>query len=386
MDPSALNNLLIAKRLLSTSTQFSLTSERHACTAGSIALLDALELVLLACLMEKKVSPTEHAHLDKLIVDAEKAGLKFPHKTRIIGLNRSRGGSKHFGNTIDQYALQEFLKYTLATIDQLVIDVFGKPYHEIYSAELVQHLESKDLLKEAARILDATPFYPYACLLNIRKAIFINFEERYSIEEWKDIKTEKELTLIEQLIFKKSAPFYTRKKEWIDQHVLTVFDYVQFDYSEIRSDFMEYGNLPANFFNLLRLTPRVFRSKDKGDWKAEGNPAFMETTKETTSYCLSTAIEMVLLKESYAALHRPAPEDFHIEVQATKSTYLYRKASINSEQVQRIESGDILVATGFIPSFDDDSTFLAINEFKEATGQWVRGYIPEKHINTQSSL
>ena len=257
MDQSALNNLLTAKRLLSIAVQFSTNEERYACTAGSIVLLDALELVLLACLIEKKINPTDYAHLDKLIGDVEKAGFTVPNKTRIIGLNRSRGGNKHFGNTIDQYALKDFLKYTVETVESLVITFFGKPYHEIYSAVLIQHPESKALLEEAARILDNTSFYPYACLLNIRKAIFINFEEEYSVEEWRNAKSGQELSFVAQLTFKKSAPFYARNKEWIEQHVLNLFDYVQFDYGELRSRLNEYGIASANFFNLLWLTPRV---------------------------------------------------------------------------------------------------------------------------------
>jgi hypothetical protein len=160
-----------------------------------------------------------------------------------------------------------------------------------------------------------------------------------------------------------------------------VFDYIQFDFGELRSRLNEYGIASANFFNLLRLTPGVYRSKKGAKWKAEGNPAFMQTSKETISYCLSIAIEMILLKESYIALHRSAPEDFKIEIQIAQPTFLYRKASLHSEKVQKIEHGEILSANAFVPSFDDDSDFLSVSELREyPKAEWLVGYIPANHV------
>jgi hypothetical protein len=378
MDQNALNSLVTAKRLLTIAEQQSRTGDRYAASVGAINLQDALELVFISCLKGKKSGKT----FQELLESIEKDGHQILHKPSLLALNNFRVGVKHHGGLIDQQSLKEFLNNSTAAIDHLVFKVFGKLYHEIYSAELIQHPESKALLEEAARILDATPFYPYACLLNIRKAIFINFEEKYSVEEWRNIRREQELSLVEHLTFKKSAPFYTRTQEWIVQNVLNVLDYVQFDDAELRSQLIEYGIASATFFNLLRLTPRVFRHKGESGWKHEGDPAFMATTSEMASYCLSIAVEMILLKENYHALHRSALGEFTLDLQTTQSTILYKSASTNSEQVQQIERGEVFSVRKIVPSFDDDSHFVEIHEFKESIGEWLRGYIPEAH--TQS--
>ena len=382
MDSAALDNLLTAKILLATATQLSLTGERHSCTAGSMNLLDAFELVLLACLAEKKITPKEHVKLDQLILHIESADLTVPNKTKVLGLTRSRGGSKHFGNTIDQYALKDFLKYTTETIEYLVATVFKKPYYEIYSTELVQHPESKVLLEQVAQSLEMDSFDPYECLINIRKAIYINFEEEYSIEEWKEHDNEQPFSLIESLLYKHKAPFYTRNKEWIEKNVTNVFDYIQIDVDQLSIKLMEYGIAPPIFFNLRRLTPKVFRYKGSNNWKRAGNFAFVNTSKETVRYCLSTSVEMILLKENYDALHRPPPEELKMQIQAVQPTFLYKKASITSEKLLSIESGEIFLTNAFVPGFEDKSLFIATTKFREESKpKWLRGYIPADHVD-----
>lgn len=149
---------------------------------------------------------------------------------------------------------------------------------------------------------------------------------------------------------------------------------------------MEYGISPPIFFNLLRLTPKVFRFKRSNKWKRAGNFAFINTSKETVYYCLSTTVEMVLLKENYEALHRTSPEEFKMQIQSVQPTFLYNKASIASEKVKSIENGEIFLTNAFVPGFEDDSLFVVISEFREKSKpKWLNGYIPAEHIDQYES-
>lgn len=382
MDRNALNQLLISKRLYTIAEQQSRTGDRFAASVGIVTLQDSIELVLIACLNGKKPGKTFH----ELLKGIEDDGLRILHKSSLLALNDFRVAIKHHGGVVDQQNLKESLNNAIEAIDHLVRSVFGKPFHEIYSAELIQHPESKELLVKVAQNLETDSFDPYECLINIRKTIFINFEEEYSIEEWKEHSKEQPLSLVESLVYKHKAPFYMRNKEWIEKNVLNVFDYIQIDHDQLSINLMEYGISPPTFFNILRLTPKVFRFVRSDKWKRAGNFAFINTSKEMVYYCLSATIEMVLLKENYLALHRSSPDEFKMEIQAVQSTFLYKKASTDSEKLKSIESGEIFLTNAFVPGFEDESLFVAISEYREESKpKWLKGYIPADHVDRYES-
>lgn len=382
MDRNTLNQLLTAKRLLAIAEQQSRTGDRFAASVGIVTLQDSIELVLIACLNGKKFGKA----FPELLKGVEDDGHQILHKSSLLALNNFRVAIKHHGGVIDQQNLKESLNNAIEAIDHLVISVFGKPYHEIYSAELILHPESKALLVEVAQNLEIDSFNSYECLINIRKAIFINFEEEYSIEEWKDHSKEQPLSLVESLIYKHKAPFYTRNKEWIEKNVMNIFDYIQIDHDQLSINLMQYGISLPTFFNLLRLTPQVFRFIRSNKWKRAGNFAFINTSKEIVYYCLSTAIEMIYLKENYLALHSSAPDEFKMEIQSVQSTFLYKKASTDSEKLKSIERGEIFFTNAFVPGFEDESLFVVIYEFRdESKPQWLKGYIPADHVDRYKS-
>ena len=302
-----------------------------------------------------------------------------------MGLNRSRGGSKHFGNTIDQYAAKIFSNKANETIDWLILQIFGKSYNQIFSTELIQHSETKKLLETASQILETDDEPNFKVLTTIRKAIFINFEEDYSIEEWKDIEQEKQYTSLSTLVFKNKAPFYTRNKEWINKNVKDIFDYIQIDHESLQTKLLIYGITIAKFFNLLRLTPKVFRHKNNNAWKEELNSNFSEVNTETLEYCLSTTIEAILLKENYQAQHKHILENPEIKHITVCNTFLYEKASINSKKILDVKKNDVFVVSSQVPSFDDGSTFAKIIKIiKHPEIRLLEGYILLEHLLVNS--
>ena len=383
MDSSSLDSLLVAKRLMMLANQQCTLGDRHSCTAGILILHDALESVLLACLSEKKISVTdkEIAHVEKLtgLVNAHIGSV--PNWTKLMGLNRSRGGSKHFGNTVDKHSAKDFLYKTQEAIDFLVLTTFGKHYHEIYSAELIQHIESKDLLLSSAKCLEEEPLEAFRCLADIRKAIFINFEEDFSVEEWQTIDDDNKKNFWKTLTFKRKAPYITRNNEWIKENVNNVFDYIQIDHTDLKIELIEYGISVADFFNLLRLTPQVFRHKGKNEWKTEGVFSFLHTERETLEYCLSTAVDSILMKENYTALHKYEPERIKVEIVVTTDTNLYSKACKNSSIIKEIKQGEKFQTHSFIPALSNDLSFVKISEFrKHPKAEFLKGYILESHV------
>lgn len=382
MDSSILDSLLVAKRLMMLANQQCLLGDRYACTASTLILHDALELVLLACLAEKKVIVTdkEIAHIEKLTALAEKNIGSVPNWTRLMGMNRSRGGSKHFGNTVDKHSTKNFLNAGQEAIEFLLFTTFGKHYHEIFSAELVKHTETKDLLVSASTTLETDPLESLQCLSDIRKAIFINFEEDFSVEEWKDNDDRKNNSL-QRLAFKYKAPYFTRCQEWINKNVKDVFDYIQIDYSNLRNELIEYGIPVADFFNLLRLTPKTFRHKGKNTWKIEEDLAFVKTGRETLEYCLSVAVDAILMKQSYQALHKSQPDPARIKIVTTSNTTIYTKACTKSEKIREIQKDEKFEISSITPGLHDDSLFVKVSEFRRhPKAEFLEGYILKDHV------
>jgi hypothetical protein len=351
--------------------------------AGIVILHDALELVLLACLAEKKiiVPDKDIASVQKLTEFIDKNIGPVPNWTKLMGMNPSRGGIKHFGNTLDTYSAKDFLNKTQETINYLIFSTFGKHYYEIFSAELIQHEESRKLLTKCSQILEQEQLEAFECLTNIRKAIFINFEEDFSVEEWSEIEEGKGQSFLKTIAFKYKAPYYTKNKEWITKNVMDVFDYIQINDSALRSELMEYGISIVDFFNLLRLTPKVFRHKGSNFWKFEGNFTFLNCDKEYLSYCLSVAIDAILMKENYLSLHKYTPEKVEFDIVTISDTDIYEKASIQSKKIYSLKKGEKLETHSFMPSLDDETSFVKISYLlTHPQEKFIRGYILENHV------
>ncbi|MDP1835190.1 MAG: hypothetical protein Q8K75_04590 [Chlamydiales bacterium] len=330
---------------------------------------------------EKKENPKEHAKLDMLLSQVSEKICEIPHRTTLLGLNRSRAGSKHFGTSIDSQAANNFYHKVAEAINVLTRCVFGKPLEQIVAAELVQDVQTRTLLENAGQIIETGCQNSFECLALIRKAIFLNFENQYCIEDWKDVRSEDVDSSLKHLLFAKKAPHFTRCKQWIDKYVCDYFDYVQLDSNQISRDLMRYGISHTEFYNILRLTPRVYLSEENG-WQVEQNPKFLHVSVEDLNYCLSTAIDILMSKQDYDNSHRSPESAEEMPIRLKCDTNLFSKACATSSILKRLTKGDVFRAEAFIPGFDG-LWYVKISEVeREPAAEFIQGYILDDDVDS----
>jgi hypothetical protein len=82
------------------------------------------------------------------------------------------------------------------------------------------------------------------------------------------------------------APYYTRNRQWIKDHVLNPVDYLQLDLKGAETEMMELGIDPVEFLNVWRLAPTVYPISDEV-WAVKMEPRTgASATEEPARYCL----------------------------------------------------------------------------------------------------
>jgi hypothetical protein len=127
----------------------------------------------------------------------------------------------------------------------LIKNTFAIDLIEISLIVLLVEGEAKSYLNEAKELMSSSNFIE--ALIAIRKAIFIEFEEKYSIYRWHKIDKKDPLS---QLGLMSKAPSHTRDREWIENSVKDPFDYLQIDPKALTLELLEMNISTENFWNL----------------------------------------------------------------------------------------------------------------------------------------
>ena len=171
----------------------------------------------------------------------------------------------HYAQVAEPLTVRNYFAAAEHTLDSVVTHVTGRSIRELYLADFLADGEAKTFLKKAETLIKDAKYLE--ALIEIRKAIFVEFELAYSIYGWSDHDGKPEgFSLAAYMRGGWNAPYWTRNKKWIDENVLVPTDYVQIDPEHWRIQAMELGIHTAELQNLQRLTPDVFRSESKADW------------------------------------------------------------------------------------------------------------------------
>ncbi|MBI4643028.1 MAG: hypothetical protein HY790_01620 [Deltaproteobacteria bacterium] len=233
--------------------------------------------------------------------------------------------------------------------------------------ELIRKEETKNYIENACKLFDEGEYYN--ALIEIRKAIFIEVEEEYSVEGWKEHPRNEYLGLLRSMGMGGSkARWHTKNKEWIGENVKDPFDYIQFDHENLRADLMEWGVTTQDFWNLWRLTPQVFRFKESKEWiiKEELKYVSERATRENTKYCLDRAVSLILKKQGHIDLGRYLAQGNYkeIRIKSKKQQHIFAKAQSDSQVVGQLEEGHVYSAQAIVSGFDGNSKFVLISHFE----------------------
>jgi hypothetical protein len=353
--------------------------DKYLATGGIIVLQDAVELVFLAVLMEREVDETEKLEsmtFDQMIGSLRSIGLTVKKSGTLKAMNKLRVTAKHYGQLMEPVTVQGHVNVASFAIDELLKEVIGRSLRDVYLTELVSEGETRGFLELAARKIEQELWME--ALVEIRKAIFLNFEQDYCIYPFRETERDsRETDMLGFLAGGWKAPLLTKNKEWIRGNVKTPCDYVQVDYERMRLDAMEWGINTQVLQNVRRLTPDAVRLEVGGSWYVRFDAAFPanSATRENASYCLDLAIDAIRRKAlHHGAIRVPAREKSMTYPPAYVGQDMYDRPTVIAPVLRTLLAEDRYVVQAIMNGFDPNLVFYRI-ECTTSDGVRIYGYV-----------
>jgi hypothetical protein len=391
MKPEVLQTLLTAKVLLNKAQDQCFVEDKYTASSGLIILQDALELIFLAALVEKGVDEQkslENFSFDQLIGELKKQGIRVIKSGTLKALNKQRVIIKHYGQVSEPQTVGTYYTVAHQAVNEVLEQVVGKRLDQVVLNELIRNEETNKYLTDACEALEQEKYFK--CLINIRKAIFIEIEQDYCIYEWRDSEPNEPPGLLGLARGGSKAPYYTRNKAWIEQNVKDPFDYIQRDHDRIRQDLLEWGASTQDFWNVWRLTPEVIRLSREEDWllKGELKHVYQAATKENAIFCLDRAVTLLSKKQAHHDLARwldYSPRD-RLRVRLKERATLYKKATNSSEVIAQLTENSFYDADAVVPGLDGNRRYVRIFHVQEDEPKFLSGYVDLESCELQEPV
>lgn len=380
MKTEVLQTLLTAKVLFGRAQDLCFVEDRYTASAGLIVLQDALELVFLSSLIEKSVDEIkslERFSFDQLIGELKVAGVTVSKSGTLKALNKQRVIVKHYGQVSEPHTVATYYSVGREAADNVLRQVIGKSLQELVLHEQIKNAETREYLTEACEALENDKFFK--CLVNVRKAIFVEIESEYCIYEWREHEPGQELGLMGLLRGGLKAPYYTRNRIWIAENVKDPFDFIQRDHDSIRQDLLEWGASTQDFWNVRRLTPEVVRLGKDGNWllKGELKHLYQGATRENAIFCLDRAITLLGKKQSHSDMARSL--DFsasdQLRVRLTMTAPLHKKADPSSDVLVQLEENVVYDAQAIVPGLSGEGRYAHVVHGQKEEPRFLVGYV-----------
>jgi len=381
MKPETVEALVTARILFDKARELCITDDKYSTSTGLVILQDAVELILCACITELGID--EKKSLDFLtfhdfIRELKEDGKKVIKARDLKALHAARNNVKHHGHLAEPTTVRKYFDSATASMNCLLQQIAGQDLQDIMLHEVVKDGEAKNHIHEACELIEKKDFF--WALINIRKAIYVEIEEEYSIEQWANVSKDDDILKQQPMAGGRKAPWHTKNKEWINKNVNDPFDYIQLDHEKVRLDLLEWGVTTEDFWNLWRLTPQVFRFKKSQKWVLKGELKYFKegASEANAKYCLDKAILLIMKKQKHHDLSRRLSdyESWHqLKVKINQKATLYEKASKRSKDIQQLKKGTVLNATYIVTSgLNENKKFVYIYH-KDRYKKLIKGYV-----------
>lgn len=380
MKQETLQTLLTARVLFDKAQELCTVDDKFLASAGLAILQDALELVIYSCLVDlgaDQQKSIENLTFDQLIGELNRLGKPIQKSGTLKALNKQRVIIKHYGQVADPATVRNYYEAARLSIDALLKGVIGKDLQEILLAETIKNTTIRDHIAKACTAIESKEYFN--ALVEIRKAIYIEIEEDYSVFDWKDHPKGKRLGLLGMMgMGGQKAPWYTKNKEWIGENVHDPFDYIQLDHEKLRIDLLEWGISTQDFWNIWRLTPKVFYDKESESWEVNIDlQHFRGATEQNAHYCLDRAVSLLVKKQSHLDLSRQlnyGPEHRFL-VRMKEDQPLFSKASTKSLTSHTLMKGKVYQAESIVSGLSEENTFIGILHIQKEEPKILHGYV-----------
>ena len=196
------------------------------------------------------------------------------------------------------------------------------------------------------------------CAVACRKAIYLEFERDYDIGPFKESESGSSYNAL-RFGVNAFPPSFARNRDYIDRNVKNPTDFIVFDRDRLNQDLLTEGVDPTAFWNLWRLTPAVYRTRDK-QWIVKHDIAKLdsELLADKSSYIFSTTIDVVLRKHAGRRSVRRQNLGYYPAELARDGVTVYEKADTASRVGGVTPSGMTQIDTNFhVHGLNDDGPY-----------------------------
>lgn len=381
MERSAINKILTSRYLYSIAKENLRSKNSVKLSVGVNLLQDSIELFLIAVSefldAPIKISTNFHEYFD--IINKKIAPKELPFKSRLLSLNKLRVNSKHYGLAPALGESKDLLTVANEFLEEVSRIVFSKKIASFSLIDLLNDGETKDLLKEAENYFSNESHSD--TLISCRKAIYVEIENNYDISRYKDKGSSQ--IFLGLMMYGYKAPYWAKNKEYIEKNVTEPTDYIVLDHSTLDMDLMKYGVSTNTFWNIWRLTPKVFRSNSNSRWVVKHEFKCFEEggIKDRAEYVLISSIELILsIHQAKNRTKSPDHRLYYLNLKQTKVP-VYCKATTGSKIVRHTPDGLTQLDTDFnVTGLYSDDTFWHVSYSNTEDNIYFSGFIHEDYL------
>jgi hypothetical protein len=385
LDAGIIRRVELARYLYHLAERDLASSSNLALFSGVNLLHDAVEAFLVALAdyvgAPVKVSTTFEGCID--LINKKIAPKELPYRSKLNQLNKLRVNSKHYGLQPDREECRRILLAVREFFDDTATELLGVNFGTVSLVDLLDAGESKDLLAKAEQDFNEGNYKE--CLVSCRKAIFLAIEQKYDIKPFEDPSAHDRFFPVFC-----EAPFYARNKAYIDKNVKDPTDFIVLNYETVDQELMKNGVNTTSFWNVWRLTPRVYRAKGSDPWiiKYEFEKLNVDDLKQRAEYVLPTTIEIILaIQQSRQAMKTIGLRGLHAVKLKRDNVPVYTKADKTSSVFVFTPKG----MTEFFTSFriekglDGDGPYWNVfNKGGEKLIVW--GYVHDEEVESHEEV
>jgi hypothetical protein len=339
-------------------------------------LQDAVEAFLIAVADHVNAGIDPNTKFDKYFVEinAKISPKELPFKGALMRLNRVRVNSKHYGIQPARDECDRLAVSVRQFFDEVSNSIFSASFSTVSAIDLLPDGDTKTVLLEAKKALESGDLVQ--CAINCRKAIYLEIEHRYDISQFKDGDVEGLLGAFSR------APHYAKNKQYIDENVENPTDFIVYDHSSVNERLLIEGVDNTAFWNVWRLTPKVYKPKD-AEWVVEQDFAKLDekVLGDKIDYIFSATLDVVLsIHRTRQATRWAERRPYYIDLAQDKVPVL-SKADKNSKVVQYTPDGVTRLDANFVVTgLNGDGPYWHVAHFRD--GFEVYGYIHNDYIKT----
>src|ERR1700730_6163837 len=382
--PSVINKLMLARHLFRMAED-SLKSHREVALYAAVNLMqDAVEVFLLAAAehVQAPIAPGTNFDTYMTKIDEKIAPNQLPYRARLSALNTARVNARHYGIKPDRNEVAGFATDCRAFFEGSCSLLFGRPFWSVALLDLLEDGETKQLLANATALFDGRDYLN--CLIECRRVMFVTFERNYDVEGFRDpLRSQGILSGLS------NAPYYAQSMEYIERSVKEPFDYIVFDHQQLTSELIANGIDPQVFWNILRLSPAVYRYRKKGEWVGEWLVKHElqkehNASEDHAAYVLEQTTDIVLTLEARRRLLRYTNYSRHHIRLKRDGVNIYERADRNSTVTAVTQPGlrEVEVDAS-VPGLNDDSEYWHVSQIFDAAGQpiFLTGYVHKEDVD-----